>query len=165
MKETNYNYAFVVQPKKNKNKKTQINKNGIVVERWYCGRSAPIKVDCSKRRRDKVKHDVNKNMEKHEKAIVAFEESYKPPTNCTLAACHKEFIDSGATVHMMKYLSVITGKAIPFDISIATTGKDTIKVTTQCESVINMTGGMNPVTLNHVLHAPKATHRLISVSS
>lgn len=65
-----------------------------------------------------------------------------------LTASYKTFTDSGATAHMMKDLSVISGKAVSFEISTGTADRNTIKATAQIESVIKLPGLEKPVALN-----------------
>lgn len=70
-----------------------------------------------------------------------------------LTASHKTFIDSVATEHMVKDVSLITGKA----------GKRTIKAMAQRKSVMKLTARVKPAMLNRVLHVADVEHDLVSV--
>lgn len=60
---------------------------------------------------------------------------------------------------------MITGRIVSSDESVGTTGKDTIIVTTQGESVTKLSGGKRPVTITRMLCELQVKDSLVSVSS
>lgn len=119
---------------------------------------------CFKRKRDKWKDDRSKNNYR-DKAVVSVTKADEKPTKLALTVLQKAFINSGATGHLMKDVSVITGKDVPSNISIGTANKDSIKATAQGGSIIGLSGGQKPVILNRVLRVSDVGPSLVYVSN
>lgn len=62
-------------------------------------------------------------------------------------------------------MSVVTVKAVTSYIHVGTTGKDTIKLTSQGQSVVITAGSEKPVTFNSLLRVPGVEHSLDPMSS
>lgn len=140
------------------------NSSGNGVECWYCCETGHVKLDCFKRKWNKSKDDgIEKDMK--EKALVTATKKEKHPAKLAFTPSHRAFIDLGAFVHMMKAVSVITGKGVPLNTSIGTAGKDTIKSAAQSESVIRLSDQEKPVILSRILYVTDVEHGLVSVSS
>lgn len=131
---------------------------------WYCGKTGDVKSEWLKRKRDRSKNDKSRK-DKKDKALVAVTKKDEQPTELALTAPQKAFIGSGASVHMMKDVSVITSKAVPSDSGTGTAVKDTIKATAQSEIVTRLTGRKKQIILNRFLYVPNVEHGLVSVLS
>lgn len=117
------------------------NFNGSSGECWWCGKSCHIKPEWFKWKRDKAKDDADDDDDKNYHEFVAYEGSDKPPKDWALTVCHKAFINYGATVHLMKDKSQITGKTVPSDIKIGSTDRDKVSTTVRGESVAKYSDG------------------------
>lgn len=119
-------------------------------------------MECFKKKRDRSTDDANKKQEE-DKALVADTKTDKCPAEMTLPASSKVFIDSEATAHVMKNVSVTTGKALLSYSIIGTSVEDTIKAAAQDDALTRTFGGEKLATLNSVLDVPDVERSLISV--
>lgn len=115
------------------------------------------------RRGVKNKTDRDKNNGGRCKALVAFAEGGRPPTEIEQTLLQKVFIDSYATVHIMKEFFVITEKTATSDADTRTAGDVYIRVATEGDSVILLFSWENLTTLNRVSRCPDVEQSLISV--
>lgn len=95
------------------------------MECWYCRKLSRDKLECFKREHDRSKNDGSKK-DKNDKAWVANTKRDKQPIDFVLIAPQEFFIDSDTTVHMIKDVSLITGKDVSMDFINITAGKDLI---------------------------------------
>lgn len=94
-----------------------------------------------------------------------FTRRYKPQKDLALTASHQAFIDSSATAHVMKGVSIITGKVVSSNISTSAAGKHMFKATDQRESVKKLSRGEKPVALNRSIHVASVETSLVPASN
>lgn len=80
-----------------------------------------------------------------------------------LSASHKAFINSRATAHMMKDVSVDTCKDISSVVSIGAAGSHKIKGTDHGESIVRPPRSKMSDALNRVLNLQDVEHSFVSV--
>lgn len=91
-------------------------------------------------KRDKSKDDGSEKSNR-EKALVAVTTKDEQPTELALTSTEKAFIDAAATAHMMKDLSVNTGRTVLSHIGMGTLGRNTIKGTAQVSLLLGCLAG------------------------
>lgn len=136
MVETCHDKALVAQQNRNMND-DRGSSSGTSMECCYCDKTSRSRRDTSS---GIVTSQNMTRLRRIRKTSVGSCEGKKQPTEMALPVPRKSFIDSESIRHMMKHVSVTTGKTVSSDIMIETPGKNTARMTARGESAINVPG-------------------------